>query len=142
MIPNAPSAIGRGFNPVAFAENLDSTAVQKLEGLFSPWGEFPEVPEGDLEAYAIVSAMGPTYLWFQWQILRDLAADFGLSREVADKALLATIAGSAELLLAHDRVPEQVMDMIPVKPLQPDEEVFRTAYSQRLTALYEKLKVN
>jgi len=141
MIPNAPSAIGRGYNPVAFAEDVNSIAERKLKGLFNPWGESPVVSERDLEAYAIVSAMGPTYMWFQWQILRDLAASFSLSREAADKALLATIAGSAELLLAHGGDPEQVMDMIPVKPMQADEEIIRTAYSTRLTALYEKLRV-
>lgn len=142
IIPNAPSAIGRGYNPVAFAEDIDSITARELKRLFAPWGESPTVPESDLEAYAIVSAMGPTYMWFQWQVLRDLAAGFGLTRKMADEALLATIAGSAELLLATGRDPEQVMDTIPVKPMQPDEEVFRTAYSTRLTALYEKLKVH
>jgi pyrroline-5-carboxylate reductase len=142
MIPNAPSAIGRGYNPVVFAEDVDSITERGLKSLFTPWGESPVVPEGDLETYAIVSAMGPTYMWFQWQILRDLAVSFSLSREAADKALLATIAGSAELLLAHGRDPERVMDMIPVKPMQADEEAFRSAYTNRLTALYEKLKVH
>jgi hypothetical protein len=53
----------------------------------------------------------------------------------------ATITGSAELLLARGRDPEAVLDMIPVKPIQPDEEMFRTTYSKRLTALYGKMKV-
>ena len=142
IIPNAPSAIGCGYNPVAFAEDIDSITARELQSLFAPWGESPAVPEDDLEAYAIVSAMGPTYMWFQWQVLRDLATSFGLTREAVDETLLATIAGSAELLLAKGRDPEQVMDMIPVKPMQPDEEAFRRAYSTRLTALYEKLKLN
>ncbi|UCF36794.1 MAG: NAD(P)-binding domain-containing protein [Acidobacteriota bacterium] len=139
MIPNAPSAIGRGYNPVAYASEVTRETVAQLQPLFSPWGKSPEVPERDLEAYAILSAMGPTYMWFQWQTLRDLAVSFGLSREVADGALLATISASAELLLAHGKDPNQVIDMIPVKPLQPDEEAFRAAYCDRLSALYEKL---
>ena len=142
MIPNAPSAIGRGYNPLALAEDVSSVSAQQLVSLFAPWGESPMVPEGDLEAYAILSAMGPTYMWFQWQTLRDLAPRFGLTKEKADETLLATIVGSAELLFAHGRDPERVQDMIPIKPLQPEEEMFRTAYSRRLTALYNKLRLS
>lgn len=141
MIPNAPSAVGRGYNPVSCSAEVDTETFNALAHLFSPWGEFPRVFEGDLEAYAIVSAMGPTYMWFQWQELRKLAVEFGLEPGTADKALLATLIGSAELLLAHDRAPGPVMDMVPVKPLKQDEDAFRSAYSARLKALYEKLRV-
>ena len=82
MIPNAPSAIGKGFNPVAFGPGVDAAAKAGLQTLFAPWGAAPEVPEADLEAYAILSAMGPTYLWFQWQTLRELAASTGVAGHV------------------------------------------------------------
>jgi pyrroline-5-carboxylate reductase len=81
MIPNAPSIIGRGYNPVAFAGGLDATARQDLSALFTPWGTWPEVDERHLEAYAIVTGMGPTYFWYQWQALREAAGQFGLSPE-------------------------------------------------------------
>jgi len=32
------------------------------------------------------------------------------------------------------------MDLVPVKPMQDDEEVIRTAYNNRLTGIYQKLK--
>jgi len=78
MIPNAPSLIGQGYNPVAYGAGLDSTAKTELERLFAPWGEAPEVNEHHLEAYAILTGMGPTYFWFQWQALREVSADLGL----------------------------------------------------------------
>ena len=140
MIPNAPSAIGRGYNPVAYGAAVDAEAVGKLERVFAPWGEAPRVPEDQLEAYAILSAMGPTYMWFQWEKLRELAADFGLSSEAADDAILKMVVGAAECLLAYRKDPAGVIDMVPVKPLQPEEESFCLAYSTRLGALYQKLK--
>lgn len=142
MIPNAPSSVGRGYNPCYCSPEIDSETLKELAPFFSAWGEFPPVSEGDLEAYAIVSAMGPTYMWFQWQELRELAVNFGLDQSAADEALKATLVGSAELLLAGNRKPGQVMDMIPVKPLNQDEDAFRSAYSVRLKALYEKLRVS
>ena len=79
MIPNAPSLIGRGYNPVTFGTGVDSDARAALAPLFTPWGEWPEVEERTLEAYAILTGMGPTYFWYQWQALRELAGQFGLS---------------------------------------------------------------
>lgn len=140
MIPNGPSAIGRGYNPVTFASELEPETAEKLDQTFSAWGEAPRVPEEQLEAYAIISAMGPTYMWFQWQTLRELAEEFGLSSEAADEAILKMVVGAADCLLAHGRDPACVIDMVPVKPLQPEEEAFRSAYATRLGALYQKLK--
>lgn len=140
MIPNAPSAIGRGFNPVAFADGFDPQAKVVLLALVSAWGEAPEVPEADLEAYAVLSAMGPTYLWFQWQTLRELGREFGLSEHAADRALLRMIEGAAEALLGSERDPAVVMDMVPVRPLAEVEEQIKDAYRTRLTAIYQKLR--
>jgi len=142
MIPNAPSAIGQGYNPVSYSDDISAEMVEALERVFASWGESPEVPESDLEAYAIVSAMGPTYMWFQWQILRELAVGFGISQKAADMAILRMLVGAAECLLAHGRDPREVLDMIPGKPLQSDEARIVDVYSTKLTALYEKLQVS
>ena len=44
MIPNAPSVVGRGYNPVTFGSGLDARARATLTSLFAPWGRAPEVP--------------------------------------------------------------------------------------------------
>ena len=79
VIPNAASVIGAGYNPVAFAAGLPVDAKSALTTLLAPLGESPEVAEDKLEAYAVLTAMGPTYLWFQLQTLREVAAGFGLA---------------------------------------------------------------
>jgi pyrroline-5-carboxylate reductase len=140
MIPNAPSAIGQGFNPVAYSAGVDADTKAALCALFAPWGEAPEVPEKDLEAYAILSAMGPTYFWFQWQALRELGTQFGLGAAETDRALLRMIQGSAGCLLASGLDPAPVMDMVPVKPLKDDEAAIAGAYRSKLSGLYEKIK--
>jgi pyrroline-5-carboxylate reductase len=66
VIPNAPSIVGAGFNPVSFAPHLLGEDRQGLIALLAPLGRSPEVPEPDLEAYALITGMGPTYLWFQF----------------------------------------------------------------------------
>ena len=140
MIPNAPSIIGRGYNPVAFGEGLDAAARQDLSVLFAPWGAWPEVKESDLEAYAILTGMGPTYYWYQWQALREVAGQFGMSPERADEALRHMLDGALATLLQSGLPPAAVMDLIPVRPLQAIEESVTAAYGSALPALFAKIR--
>jgi len=84
--------------------------------------------------------MGPTYLWFQWQKLRELGESFGLTRSEVDGGLEAMITGSAKLLFQSGLSFEDVVDTIPVKPLADVSGQIEEIYSTRLTALYDKLK--
>ena len=85
MIPNAPSIVGKGYNPVAFSPGLSKSEAKEFLKLMKPLGDSPEVDEDKLEAYAIITAMGPTYLWFQLSELNELAQSFGLSEKEAAK---------------------------------------------------------
>ena len=104
------------------------------------WGAWPEVPERDLEAYAILTGMGPTYYWYQWQALREVAVQFGMSPERADEALRHMLEGSLATLLQSGLPPAAVMDLIPVRPLQAIEESVTAAYGTALPALFAKIR--
>lgn len=140
VIPNAPSVIGAGFNPIAFAPPLTTEEKTELISLLSPLGECPEVPEKNLEAYAVLTAMGPTYLWFQLQALREVATGFGLSDAEITPALKRTVCGAARTLLESGLTPAEVMDLIPVKPLAEMEPQVSEMYRTRLPAIHEKIK--
>lgn len=140
MIPNAPSIIGAGYNPIAFAPGLPAEARTALLTLLAPLGECPEVAESKLEAYALLTGMGPTYLWFQLETLRELGRGFGLTDDELQPALKRMVCGAARTLLSSDLTPAQVMDLVPVKPLAEDETMIKQAYQARLPALYAKIK--
>ncbi len=140
VIPNAPSVINLGFNPVAFAPALTAADKAELTGLLSPLGEFPEVSESKLEGYALLSGMGATYLWFQLQALREVSAGFGLSDADIAPALKRTVCGATRTLLESGLTPAEVMDLIPVKPLAEMEAQVTEMYRTRLPALYQKIK--
>jgi pyrroline-5-carboxylate reductase len=140
MIPNAPSIVNRGYNPVAFSRAIGKDERAALLDLFKVLGECPEVPEKNLEAYAILTAMGPTYLWFQWQALMDLGQSFGLREEALREGIGKMIEGAMQIMFASSLNPGEVMDLVPVKPLAEDEDAIRDMYTNRLTALFNKLK--
>jgi pyrroline-5-carboxylate reductase len=140
VIPNAPSVMNLGFNPVAFGPVLTAADKTELADLLNPLGDSPEVAESKLEGYALLSGMGATYLWFQLQALREVATGFGLSEADIAPALKRTVCGATRTLLESGLPPAEVMDLIPVKPLAEMEAHVSELYRTRLPALYQKIK--
>ena len=132
--------MGAGYNPVSFGPGLGEGSRQEVLKLLRVLGACPVVPEEKLEAYAVLTAMGPTYLWFQFQQLRELGLSFGLSPSEVDAGLAAMVTGAAQSFFGSGLSAEDVMDLVPVKPLHADEDAFRAAYKTRLVEIYQKLK--
>lgn len=139
LIPNAASIICEGYNPIVFSGALNAKEKDQLLNFLGVLGKCPEVEERKLKSYAIVTAMGPTYLWFQWQELRNLAESFGMTRAEAEAGIAEMIVGAAKTLFESGMTDEEVMDLIPVKPLGEEEKIIRAMYNSKLRPLYEKL---
>ena len=140
VLPNAPSIVRAGFNPVAFGPGLPADARAEIETLLDGLGAHPVVPEENLEAYAIVSGMGPTYFWFQWRTLRELACSFGLPQADADKALRAMLDGASRTFFDSGLPADRVIDLVPVRPLADVEQQIDGAFRDALPKLHAKLK--
>jgi len=140
VIPNAPSVVNFGFNPVCFAGALAAGDRAGVLELLEPLGECPAVAEEKLEGYALLTGMGPTYLWFQLQALREVAAGFGLADAEIVPAMKRMVCGGARTLLESGLTPAEVMDLIPVKPLEEMEPQVGEMYRCRLPALFQKIK--
>lgn len=138
--PNAASVVGAGMNPVVFAEGLPPADRAALLALFAPLGASPEIAEQKIEAYAVITAMGPTYLWFQLQALRELAVSFGLTPTEADSGLKRMVCGAITSLTESKLSPEEVMDLVPVKPLAEMEAHVLELYRTRLPGMLAKIR--
>jgi pyrroline-5-carboxylate reductase len=139
VIPNAPSIVGSGFNPVAFGSALGEGDRAAILELLAPLGDAPVVDEASLEAYAITAAMGPTYFWFQLYELRELGRSFGLSEAAAAVAVERMTRGALDTMNAG-LTPAEVMDLVPVHPLAETELAVIEAYRSRLSATMEKIR--
>lgn len=140
MIPNACSIINHGYNPITFSPSIDESEKKELLRILAILGDCPEIDEGKLEAYAIVAAMGPTYLWFQLYELEKIGITFGLTPLEVRRAVSCMAVGSAKTMNESGLMSEEVMDLIPVKPLGEDEDNIKSIYQAKLEALYKKLK--
>jgi pyrroline-5-carboxylate reductase len=139
MIPNAPSIVNEGYNPVAFHPELPGTDKESLLALFKVLGDCPEVDEKKLESYAVLTAMGPTYLWFQLYELQSLGRQFGLTDQELHDGMPKMIAGAVKTMFETGLSAQEVMDLIPAKPLGEEEANIKNAYRSKLTAIYQKL---
>lgn len=140
MIPNATSWINKGFNPVTFAPGFGESEKKQVWKLLKKLGKTFETEEAKLEAYAIISAMLPTYFWFQWQELETIAAETGLSSAEAREAIESTLKKAIKTWYKSGLTSEQVMDLIPVKPIGENEKEIRNILNTRLLGLYGKIK--
>ena len=140
LIPNATSYINEGYNPVCFSSGFAGKEKEEILYLLRVLGNTFEVPEEKLESYAIMSAMLPTYFWFQWKELADIGQKIGLSEKESNHSINDTIIASLNLMFKSGLTPEQVMDLIPVKPIGEHETQIADIYRTKLIGLFEKIK--
>lgn len=140
LIPNATSIINEGYNPVSFSETMSEWKKQTILSLLRRMGHTFEVPENKLESYAIMSAMLPTYFWFQWKELIEIGCKVGLSEEESLNSVRDTMLAALRTYFYAGLTSDQVIDLIPVKPIGDKEADFKAVYQEKLIPLFQKIK--
>jgi pyrroline-5-carboxylate reductase len=140
MNPNAGTYVKKGFNPVCFSNTFDKRMITEFTDMFKKFGKVPAVSENQIEAYAVISAMGHTYFWFQLQQLKELAQSFGLSENEAQETIINMMWGTAETLFNSGLPYEDVIDLVPVKPLAEYESIIKEYYKKSLNTIFQKIK--
>ena len=140
LIPNATSYINEGYNPVCFSSDFTRNEKQQVLDLLRLMGNTFEVPEEKLESYAIMSAMLPTYFWFQWKELAEIGQKIGLNEKESKNSIHETLIASLNLMYNSGLTPAAVIDLIPVKPIGEHESQIAEIYKTKLIGLFEKIK--
>jgi len=140
MIPNATSIVNEGYNPVSFHDSISSEGKEQFINIFNVLGHTFEVAEHKLEGYAIISAMLPTYFWFQLEKMEDIAEKTGLTKKEAKDTIYNTLKYANELFYKSGYSHEEIMDLIPIKPIGENEAEINTIYETKLLGLFEKIK--
>ncbi|WP_372774824.1 pyrroline-5-carboxylate reductase family protein [Mangrovibacterium sp.] len=140
MIPNATSYINEGFNPISFSAEFPANEKQALVELLNILGNTFETEESKLEAYALVSAMLPTYFWFQWQEMQKLGVQMGLTASESKETIQQTLSAAIDLYFNSGLSGNEVMDLIPVKPIGEHETQISEIYQTKLMGLFQKIK--
>ena len=140
LIPNATSFINEGYNPVCFSSDFSKSEKKQVLELLKLLGNTFEVSEEKLESYAIMSAMLPTYFWFQWKELAEIGKKIGLSEKESNDSINDTLIASLNLMFKSGLKAAEVIDLIPVKPIGEHESQIIEIYNTKLIGLFEKIK--
>ncbi len=138
LIPNATSFINQGYNPVTFAPGFGNK--KEMMDMLLVLGKTFETDESKLEAYAIASAMLPTYFWFQWYQMVEIAEQIGLSHAEAKETVQETLLASIDVMFKSGLKAAEVIDLIPVKPIGENEVEIKEILHTKLVGLYNKIK--
>ncbi|MBN1199155.1 MAG: NAD(P)-binding domain-containing protein [Bacteroidales bacterium] len=138
LIPNATSVINEGYNSVTFSSGFRNK--EEILELMMLLGDTFETEESKLEAYAIISAMLPTYFWFQWQACVKIGEQTGLSPEESRVAVVKTLGKAIQTQFGSGFSYEEVIDLIPVKPIGEHEAQIREIFSEKLIGLFKKIQ--
>lgn len=140
LIPNATSIINDGYNPVCFAKDMPAWEKQSILETLRILGHTFEVPEYKLESYAIMSAMLPTYFWFQIKELVDIGCRIGLSEAESLNSVRDSMVAAINTYFDSGMQPDEVIDLIPLKPIGEHEAQIKAIYHDKLIPLFEKIK--
>ena len=140
LIPNATSVINHGYNPVSFAPGMSEIQKWYILEMLNLLGHTFETAEEKLEGYALLSAMLPTYFWFQWNELQTIGIQFGLSDAECRESIYETLNAALNTMYHSGMNPEKVMNLIPVKPIGENEDQIKAIYQEKLMGLYHKIK--
>jgi len=140
MNPSASTIVNKGVNPVAFDSKVSAVTKLRFLKMMQPLGLTPEVAESKIEAYAVISAMGHTYFFFQLQKLKDLAVRFGMDEMEAQAVITDMLWGTTETLFKSGLTYDEVANLVPVKPMGEVEETIKGFYDQYLTGIFNKIK--
>jgi len=140
LIPNATSIINHGYNPVSFGPEVSEIQKWYILEMLNLLGQTVETAEEKLEAYVLLSAMLPTFFWFQWKELEAIGQQVGLTEAESRESIYETMNAALNTMYHSGMKPAEVMDLIPVKPIGENEDQIKAIYQEKLTALFEKLK--
>jgi pyrroline-5-carboxylate reductase len=140
LIPNATSIVNEGYNPVCFSDQMSDWKKESMLSIFRRMGRTFEVPEPKLESYAIMSAMLPTYFWFQWKELIEIGSRIGLTEDESRNSVRDTMLAAIRTFFYSGLQPDDVIDLIPIKPIGEHETQIKAIYGDKLIPLFEKIK--
>ena len=123
-----------------FSASINNDEKTSLLNLLKALGKTLEVKETELEGYAIVSAMLPTYFWFQWKKMEEIAVQIGFSETESKRIIRGTLMRALKLFYKSELSSDEVIDLIPVKPIGDHEEEIESILQTKLLGLYEKIK--
>ncbi|MFA5079571.1 MAG: pyrroline-5-carboxylate reductase, partial [Dehalococcoidia bacterium] len=112
-MPNTPAQVGRGMTVWTSSGELSGKKHEMARRILASLGdELYLKDEKYLDMATAVSGSGPAYVFLFMEALIDAGVHIGLTRDVAQKLVVETVAGSAEAMKKTARHPAELRNMV------------------------------
>lgn len=112
VMPNTPMLVGEGVCAVSAGRYARHEQVEAICAMLGAVGTVLEVPEHDMDMVTAISGSGPAYFFLMVEALVDAGVAMGLTRPVASKLAIGTLAGSAKMLQESGKTPAQLRESV------------------------------
>ena len=113
IMPNTPAQIGAGMSLWLAAPVVGQEFREATRSILRSLGEEMEVSEEKyMDMATALSASGPAYVFLFLESLIDAGVYMGMSRDMARKLALQTVAGSARLAQESGKPPAELREMV------------------------------
>jgi pyrroline-5-carboxylate reductase len=97
-MPNLPALIGAGAAGMSGGSAASAADLGWAEGILASVGTVVRLPERQLDAVTAVAGSGPAYVFLVAEAMIEGGVMAGLTRQVSQDLVVATILGSARLM--------------------------------------------
>lgn len=109
-LPNAAAEVGRSYTPWVATDETPEDDRRLVRAIFGACGFEDEVSsERDIDYLTGLTGSGPTFPALLAAAMARHAVDFGLSREVALRAVNAVLVGTGRLVESRGDTPDEVV---------------------------------
>ncbi|MEZ5823933.1 MAG: pyrroline-5-carboxylate reductase [Geminicoccaceae bacterium] len=106
VMPNTPSAIGKGMSVLCASPAVSSLQRQEAEALMSAVGDTAWIEdEEQMHAVTALSGSGPAYVFHMIEAMADAGIAAGLPQDLARRLALRTVEGAGALAGSSDEDP-------------------------------------
>ena len=145
-IPNTPAQVGEGMTVWTATATVDEASREGARRIFAALGNEAYVAEERyLDMATALSGSGPAYVFLFIEALTDAGVHIGLSRELASRLALQTVAGSARYAAQMGKHPAELRGIVTSPAgttveglLALEAGGMRAAVTKAVIAAYEK----
>jgi len=112
IMPNVNVAIGAGMTALVGNDALTAAQYQAGQQLFDALGATSNVAEKDFSTFSALAGSSPAYVYFFIDAMARAGVKHGLDKATATKIAAQATLGSAQMVLASDKVPFELIDQV------------------------------
>lgn len=107
-MPNTSAAVGKSATAIAVNRAVTAEQTEAVKQLFETIGLAVFVADEEIDAVTGVSGSGPAYIYYFVEAMEKGAMEVGLNKEMAQKLIIQTLLGAAEMVKTSPKPARQL----------------------------------